>query len=491
MASASSPASASKSTSRVEIEELDASTKVSTLFFIFSAAVWLVIASLLGFIAAVQLVQPSFLDGCAWLTHGRVVPMAQNALVYGWGFNAAFAVLIWVMTRLSRSPAPGWGPTVVGGLFWNAGVKLGLTGIMIGDTTGYALLEMPNYAAPLLFLAYAIIGSRIIVIFSRRRGEGVFAAQWYALAALFWFPWLFTIARITIGMDVLRGPAQAIAGAWYSHNVYSLFLAPVALATLYFLLPKRLGRSIVAYPLAKLGFWSFAFFGSFGGLATLMGGPVPAWVPTLGKSANLMLLVPLFIIGVNLVGTLFAGRTAGATGGPSLSFLKFGAIAFVVATTLGMVLSIRPVAHLLQLTFATDALTSLKFYGVVSMVAFGAIYFIVPRLTLQPWPSSALITAHFWASVAGVLIIVGSLGLAGWEQGQAMADLENYQTFAEVSAASSGYLVARVLGLLTLIVGNLAFLVHVIIAIAAAVTRKSEAATEVLFPNPPALEVAK
>ena len=125
------------------------------------------------------------------------------------------------------------------------------------------------------------------------------------------------------------------------------------------------------------------------------------------------------------------------------------------------------------------------------MVAFGAIYFIVPRLTLQPWPSSALITAHFWASVAGVLIIVASLGLAGWEQGQAMADVEGYQTFAEVSAVSSGYLVARVMGVLTLIVGNLAFLVHVILAIAAAVTRKSEAATEVLFPNPPALEVAK
>ena len=124
-----------------------------------------------------QLVQPAFLDGCAWLTHGRVVPMAQNALGYGWGFNAAFAVLLWVMTRLSRSPAPAWGPTVVGGLFWNAGVKLGLVGIMIGDTTGYALLEMPNYAAPLLFLAYAIIGSRMVVIFARRRGEGVFAAN--------------------------------------------------------------------------------------------------------------------------------------------------------------------------------------------------------------------------------------------------------------------------------------------------------------------------
>ena len=217
MASEPSTATNSGSPSRVELGEIDASTKVPTLFFILSAAVWLVIATILGFIASVQLVQPEFLDSCAWLTHGRIVPMAQNALVYGWGFNAAFAVLIWLMARLSRSPAPAWGPTVVGGLFWNTGVKLGLIGIMIGDSTGYSMLEMPTYAAAILFFAYAIIGSRIAVIFSWRRGEAVFASQWYILGALFWFPWLFTIAHVSIGYGLLRGPAQAITAAWYSH----------------------------------------------------------------------------------------------------------------------------------------------------------------------------------------------------------------------------------------------------------------------------------
>ncbi len=490
MASASSPASTSTAITRAVVGELDASTKVPALFFIVSAAVWLVVATLLGFIAAVQLVQPAFLDGCAWLTHGRVVPMAQNALVYGWGFNAAFAVLLWVMTRLSRSPAPAWGPTVVGGLFWNAGVKLGLVGIMIGDTTGYALLEMPNYAAPLLLLAYAIIGSRMVVIFARRRGEGVFAAQWYALAALFWFPWLFTIARVSIGLDLLRGPAQAIAGAWYEHNVYSLFLAPVALATLYFLIPKRVGHVIVGYPMAKLGFWSFAFFGSFSGLATLIGSPVPAWVQTLGISSNFMLVIPLFIITLNLLGTLFASKSK-PVGGPALSFLKFGTVAFVAATIFTILLSVRSVADGLQLTFMGEALTSLKLLGVVSMVCFGAIYFMVPRLTLQPWPSSALITAHFWASVAGILLIVASLALAGIAQGSALADPETYPSFAEVSAVSSSYLVGRVLGVLTLIVGNMAFMAHVIIAIWKTCTSCATEGTESLFSNPPALEVSQ
>lgn len=490
MASASSPASASTTSNRDVIGELDASTKVPTLFFILSASVWLVVATLLGFIAAVQLVQPSFLDSCAWLTHGRVVPMAQNALVYGWGFNAAFAVLTWVMSRLSRSPAPAWGPTVVGGLFWNTGVKLGLIGIMIGDTTGYALLEMPNYAAPLLFLAYAIIGSRLVVIFARRRGEGVFAAQWYALGALFWFPWLFTIARISIGMDLLRGPAQAIAGAWYSHNVYGLFLAPIALATLYFMIPKRMGHAIVGYPMAKLGFWSFAFFGSFSGLATLIGSPVPAWVPTLGIASNMMLIVPLFIIVINLVGTLFAGKGT-ASSGRSLSFIKFGTLAFVVATVFTVIFSLRSVANGLQLTYMGEALTSLKLLGFVSMVFIGAIYFLVPRLTLQPWPSSALITAHFWASVAGILLVVASLALAGMAQSSALADVEGYASFAEISAVTSNYLVIRVLGLLTLIVGNLAFLLHVVLAIWKSCTSSDDVKSESLFPNPPALEVSQ
>jgi len=490
MATASSSASSSNAPNRVAVEELDASTKVPALFFIFSASFWLVAASLLGFIGAVQLVQPTFLDSSAWFTHGRVVPMAQNALVYGWGFNAAFAVLLWVMTRLSRSPAPAGGPSIVGGVFWNVGVTLGLGGIMIGDTTGYSLLEMPNYAAPLLFIAYGIIGSRIVVIFARRRGEGVFAAQWYGLAALFWFPWLFTIARVSIGMDLLRGPAQAIAGTWYSTNVYALFLAPIALAALYFLLPKRTGTPIVGYAMAKLGFWSYAFFGSFSGLATLVGAPVPAWVITAGVSASFMLVIPLIIIGMNLLGTLFAGK-GGATAGRSLSFLKFGTLAFIVATTCTILLSVRSVANVVQLTYVSEALSSLKLLGFVSMVLIGAIYFLVPRLTLQPWPSSALITAHFWASVAGILMIVVSLALAGFAQGTALADVEGYATFADVSAVTSGYLVMRVLGVLTFIVGNLAFLVHVVLAIWTSCTSKVSEESASLFPNPPALEVSQ
>ena len=186
--SSNTPATAERPDSAV----IDASIKVPVLFFLYAAAAWLVTASVLGFIAAAQLVQPAFLADYAWTTHGRIVPLARNALIYGWGFNAAFAVLIWMVARLCRTPAPKWGTTLVGGLFWNVGIKLGLTGIIIGQSTGHVLLEMPGYAAAVMFVSYGIIGAGVAIIFSRRREGSMFASQWYGLTALFWFCLLYT-----------------------------------------------------------------------------------------------------------------------------------------------------------------------------------------------------------------------------------------------------------------------------------------------------------
>ena len=471
-----------------EWAEIDASIKVPTLFFVYAAAAWLVTATVLGFIATVQMVQPAFLGDCAWTTHGRIVPLARNALIYGWGFNAAFAVLIWMSARLCRAPAPKWGITLVGALFWNVGVKLGLIGIMIGDSTGHFLLEMPSYAAALMFVSYGIIGAIVAIIYSRRREANLFVSQWYGLAALFWFPWLFTIGQAAVVFGSIRGTGQAVASVWYGHNIYALFLAPIALGAIYYILPKRIGRPISGYSWAPLGFWSFALFATFGGLAYLAGGPVPGWVQALGVSANFMMLVPLTVIGYNFIGTMLSGSAAGGSG-PALRFIKFGAIAFLIAGVMIKIFSVPQVYVTTQLTFVNEAMNQMHWYAFVTMSFFGAIYFLLPRLVSQGWPSGALITAHYWSSVAGVIMVVGSLVLAGIAQGGAINDVEAFPLFADVAGHYTGYLVATVLGFLTLLVGQLAFLVNILMAIYQSCFGKTTSDPAVLFPNPPALEV--
>ncbi|GAB5561124.1 MAG: cbb3-type cytochrome c oxidase subunit I [Synoicihabitans sp.] len=465
--------------------EIDASVRVPVLFFLYAAGAWLVTATVLGFIAAAQLVQPGFLADCAWTTHGRIVPMARNAFIYGWGFNAAFAVLIWLVARLCRAPAPKWGTTLVGALFWNAGLKLGLIGIMIGHSTGHFLLEMPGYAAALLFVAYGIVGASVMILFSRRREGNLFATQWYGLAALFWFPWLFTIGHSALVFDSMRGTAQAVAAAWYGHNVYALFLAPIALGAIYYLIPKRTGRPISNYGVAEIGFWSYAVFASFGGLATLKGAPVPAWVQTTGISSNYMLLVPLIALGLNFIGVFKGGGS-----GPAISFIKLSVLAFLAGGIATIVLSTPSLAYATNLTFVTEAMNQLHWYAFASFAFFGAIYFLLPRIILEPWPSGALVAAHFWASVAGAIILIGGLLLAGFTQGAAINDVENYPAFADVVSATQGYLTAQALAYLTLLVGHLAFFVNIVIAIyRACFVCKKQPATAV-FANPQAMEVS-
>src|SRR5471030_1821 len=81
----------------------DASVKVPVLVLLAFAVLHLLGASALGLIALIKLHSPGFLGGCEYLTYGRVQPAAFNLFVYGWGFNAAFAVVLWLLARLSRA----------------------------------------------------------------------------------------------------------------------------------------------------------------------------------------------------------------------------------------------------------------------------------------------------------------------------------------------------------------------------------------------------
>ena len=86
---------------RSEQMEIDASAKWPVLFFLGAALKWLLFGGLLQLASSIQLHNPAFLAGCEWFTHGRLDAAARNALVYGWGMNAAFAVGLWLMARLS------------------------------------------------------------------------------------------------------------------------------------------------------------------------------------------------------------------------------------------------------------------------------------------------------------------------------------------------------------------------------------------------------
>lgn len=383
---------------RTEQIEIDASAKWPVLAFLGSALLWLLLGGVMQLAAAMQLHQPGFLADCAWFTHGRLAPAAQNALVYGWGMNAAFAFGLWLMARLSATTLRHGGWLFVAAKFWNLGVTLGVGGILAGWSTSFELFEMPRFVGLLLLATYAMIGVWAVTTFSIRNTENVYASQWYLFGAAFWFPWLYAVAQVMLIRTPVRGVLQPIVNAWYVHGLYALWFVPVALAAAYYFLPKILGKPVSNYYLASLGFWWLAVTSAFAGGSRLIGAPVPVWIPTLGIVANMLVVVGVVVVALNLFGTL-SGRYAAARASLTLRFILVSLVGFALAAVMNLALSMRSFAAIVQFTLLDGLRDWLTFYACFSTAMFGAVYFMLPRLTGREWRFTGLIKLHFGTTV--------------------------------------------------------------------------------------------
>jgi cytochrome c oxidase cbb3-type subunit I len=143
---------------------------------------------------------------------------------------------------------------------------------------------------------------------------------------------------------------------------------------------------------------------------------------------------------------------------PTLRFIGFGGLMYTASSIQGSYEALRSVNVVTHFTHYTVAHAHLGLYGFVTMVFFGAIYFIVPRITAKEWPSPALIAAHFWLSAIGITVYFVSLSIGGWLQGKAMLDAS--RPFMESVALTLPYLKGRSIGGALMVAGHLVFVLH-------------------------------
>ncbi|MFT4901448.1 MAG: cytochrome c oxidase cbb3-type subunit 1 [Lentimonas sp.] len=442
---------------RAELSEIDASIRTSSVFFTASAIFWLLIGSVFAIIAAFKAHEPSFLGGNEFSTFGRMRAAHLNAMSLGWGNNIIFAVGLWIMARLCRSPVRHGGLLLIAGIFWNIGLTIGLGGIIWGDITSVEWLEIPHYATPLLAFSYALVGIWGIIAFRYRKGEHVYVSQWYILAALFWFPWLYAIAQIMIIWFPVRGVVQSVTNWWFAHNVLGLWLTPMALATAYYVIPKVLGRPIYSYYLSVLGFWALALFYNWAGVHHLIGGPIPVWLISAGIVASVMMVVPVIVVGINHHMSV-VGFHREVWRSPTLRFVVFGAISYTLASLVGSSMALRTVNEVTHFTHFTVGHAHHGVYAFFTMIMFGGVYYMMPRLLKREWPSANLIRIHFWGSAIGISIMLVSLHVAGWMQGMQMND--GTIPFLEIVKMTMPWLKARSVSGLVLTVGHIAFAIN-------------------------------
>jgi len=268
--------------------------------------------------------------------------------------------------------------------------------------------------------------------------------------------------------------------------VLGLWFTPIGLAAAYYFIPKVLGKPIHSYHLSILGFWSLAFFYNWAGVHHLIGGPIPVWVQSAGIVASLMMVIPVVVTGINHHFTVVGSFTA-VWNSPTLRFIVFGALNYSVTSLIGSAMALRSVNQVTHFTHFTVAHAHHGMYAFFTMIMFGSIYYIMPRIVRKEWPSANLISVHFWCTAVGIMIYVIGMSIGGALQGLQLLDVDKYPAFLDIVRNTVPWLFSRTLAGVLILVGHIAFAISFVWMLLKPRSAMETAPT--LFNTPPALKL--
>jgi len=393
------------------------SARWPVLLMLWGGVNWLVLATLLGLLTSLKFHGPGLMADSAWLTYGRLQPVFWTILLYGFGLQSGWAAGLWMLMRLGRTSVVLPWAAITGACLWNLGLVIGVVGILAGQSTGHPWLEMPGYATPLLLLGCALVSASLLATFQARRTLELEPAQWFLLAAIFWFPWVYSTAQILLVLAPVRGIMQAVVAWWFGAQLLWFCLAFVGLAILWELIPGLVGRPLHSRYLALFAFWLLVLCTGWRGIPN--SAPVPAWMPSVSTVFAVFSVVPLLAVALNFHRTL-AGRYRAMTKDSVRVLALTSVLAYGLVTLLGILQRLPSISRTTDLTFFGPGVQALFVYGFLGSALLAISYEIVPRLLPTAFPSRALGRFQVATWVLGLVIHAFPLVLGGIAQGTAL-----------------------------------------------------------------------
>lgn len=437
------------------LESHEQSTRTPVVYLLGSGLVWLLVGLALSVLASLKLHAPECLP-FAWASLGRLQAAASNVLILGAASQTGLGIGLWLLAHLGRTELASWGTAVIGTVVWNLALTAGVPALLLGGSTGIPGLELPGSLAVVLLVGYLLVaGNGVAAVITCRRGSYA-PAQWFVLGAILWFAWLYTTALVTTVFFPGRGVLNALSAGWFAQGVSWLWLAPLALASLYHFIPELTGRPLRSPELAPVAFWTLAAFGGWTAASGLVGGPLPAWVVSVGVAAAVLMIIPVLLASVNL----HVGANCGSN---PVRLAKLSAWALTVGGIAQAVTSLRCANAVLHFTQFEVAVNELLKFGFVTGAFFAAAYVLIPRLLGRRFPNGLLANVHVGLTTLGLAILVVAYAVGGWKQGWALADTRI--DLVSINAALKPWLRLHTAGLAVFFLGQLAFAANVVLLI--------------------------
>lgn len=440
--------------------------------FLVAALLWLALATGIGLLAALmRFVSLDFHLVFGILGIGFDVDFNQplvdaafaNALVYGWLSNAGFAAIAFMAPRLTGRRLVAEPGVVLAFLIWNSAVLGGIGLLYVFDQgPSSTLSSFPWFVEGGMAMATLIVtGSFLATVAPVVRTA--YVSIWFAGIALLALLGL-TGLNATIGLlDFVIGLpdlAVALGTLLIDRAALLLWLLPMALATLFYVLPRTTGQPLESNGLALLAWVSWLVTAPLAVLSVAVDTLVPYAVTSLGSAATMALLFPIAITVVNLVLTTRGRWTLLFGTGP----VAFAAVSMAFLLAAAMLDGIGTLGSVRGFVGGTDWMLGALLWTLLGAFTFAALAFsehAISRVLHRDWGATPLSAAQLWCVFIGTTLAGVAFMGAGMAEGSFRARAADPETIA---AGLVGYELVAFAGIGIAAIGGLAALVNIFLA---------------------------
>jgi cbb3-type cytochrome c oxidase subunit I len=227
---------------------------------------------------------------------------------------------------------------------------------------------------------------------------------------------------------MLNTPSQALANSlsdamlewWSAHNLFGLWLTPMMIAIMYYMVPRITNTPLYSHTLSLISFWGMAFFYTGLGMHHILQAPVPGWVKSISSFSSTMLLIPVFAFGINIWMTMRGNWGKFFTNLP-LRFTMTGFLFYMLVNIQGSFEAVQPFNRMTHFTNFVVAHAHLALLGAFTFLGMGFIDYAIPQIYKKPLYSWALTNWQYWMITIGFTGFFLVLMIAGLIQGQLWA----------------------------------------------------------------------
>lgn len=471
-------------------------------YFIYATIIWSILGLLTGVIIAALLCWPQIpewifgtddsnvnslfgsdikglINTQGYFGFGRLRMLHTSLVVFAFVGNSIFSGIYYSIQRLLKTRIYSNLLSLIHFLGWQFIIIYTIVTFLAGINTSKEYAEHEWPIDILVVLIWIIFGINMFATIIKRRVEHLYVSIWFYIATWLGITMLYVFNNLEIPVhwDIIHpksyslysGVQDALIQWWYGHNAVAFFLTTPVLGLMYYFVPKTVNRPIFSYKLSIIHFWSLIFVYIWAGPHHLLYTALPNWAQALGTAFSIMLIGPSWGGMLNGLLTL-RGAWYKVKQEPILKFFVIAITAYGMATFDGPLLATKTLNKIGHFTDWVIAHVHLGTLGWNGFIAFGVLYYIIPKIFKTSFFSKKLIEFHFWLGTLGIVMYIIPMYISGITQGLMLKEFNldgtlKWRNWMQIINEIRPYFILRLIGGLLYLSGVILMFINIILTI--------------------------